>query len=64
MNCRNDNEIYSFHKAGCNFLYGDGSVHFVTEDIAPEIFVARFTREAGDLAVPRAAAQSLMSISE
>ena len=64
MNCRNDNEIYSFHKAGCNFLYGDGSVHFVTEDIAPEIFVSRFTREAGDLAVPRAAAQSLMLISE
>lgn len=52
MNCRNDNEIYSFHQAGCNFLFGDSSVRFVDQDIHPETFVSLFTRDAGDLVVP------------
>ncbi len=30
MNCDNINETYSFHIAGCNFAFGDGSVRFIS----------------------------------
>jgi prepilin-type N-terminal cleavage/methylation domain-containing protein/prepilin-type processing-associated H-X9-DG protein len=50
MNCNNNNEIYSFHIGGCNFLYGDGAVRFVGEDVSAETFVALFTRDDGDIA--------------
>jgi prepilin-type N-terminal cleavage/methylation domain-containing protein/prepilin-type processing-associated H-X9-DG protein len=49
FNCNNNNEIYSFHKDGCNFLYGDGSVHFHSNDIDVDAFVSLFTRAAGDI---------------
>jgi prepilin-type N-terminal cleavage/methylation domain-containing protein/prepilin-type processing-associated H-X9-DG protein len=49
MNCTNYDEIYSFHAGGANFLYGDGSVHFHTEDIDLETFVSLFTRAASDV---------------
>jgi prepilin-type N-terminal cleavage/methylation domain-containing protein/prepilin-type processing-associated H-X9-DG protein len=49
MNCHNNNEIYSFHMGGCNFTFGDGSVHFLAESIDPETFTALFTRQAGDI---------------
>lgn len=49
MNCNNNNEIYSFHRGGCNYSMGDGSVQFVTVDVSPEVFVALFTRAAEDL---------------
>jgi prepilin-type N-terminal cleavage/methylation domain-containing protein/prepilin-type processing-associated H-X9-DG protein len=49
MNCHNDNEIFSFHQGGCNFLYGDGYVRFVQESIAAEAFVSLFTRDDGDV---------------
>jgi prepilin-type N-terminal cleavage/methylation domain-containing protein/prepilin-type processing-associated H-X9-DG protein len=49
MNCNSSNEIYGFHRSGCNFLMGDGSVHFYSEKIDPESFVALFTRDAGDV---------------
>jgi prepilin-type N-terminal cleavage/methylation domain-containing protein/prepilin-type processing-associated H-X9-DG protein len=48
FNVDNSNEIYSFHKGGCNFLYGDGSVRFHVNAIDPETFVSLFTRAAGD----------------
>jgi len=48
VNCSNNNEIYAFHPAGANFLYGDGSVRFHSETIDPETFVSLFTRAAGD----------------
>jgi len=50
INCSNNNEIYSFHPGGANFLYGDGSVHFQPETIDPETFVSLFTRAAQDVA--------------
>ena len=50
FNCTNQNEIYSLHPGGANFLYGDGSVHFHSETIEPEAFVSLFTRAAGDVA--------------
>jgi prepilin-type N-terminal cleavage/methylation domain-containing protein/prepilin-type processing-associated H-X9-DG protein len=48
FNCNNNNEIYSFHSGGCNFLYGDGSVRFHVNTIDAETFVSLFTRAAGD----------------
>lgn len=50
MNCSNWDEIYAFHTGGANFLYGDGSVHFLTEDLNIDLFVTLFTRAAGDVA--------------
>lgn len=49
INCSNNNEIYSFHPTGANFLYGDGSVRFHSEKMAVETFVSLFTRAAGDV---------------
>ncbi|MDR2439698.1 MAG: DUF1559 domain-containing protein [Planctomycetaceae bacterium] len=48
FNCTNQNEIYSFHYGGANFCYGDGTVHFLSETIHPEIFISTFTAYAGD----------------
>ncbi len=53
INCSNNNEIYSFHPGGANFLCGDGSVHFHTESMDPEAFVSLFTRAAGDVVMKR-----------
>jgi prepilin-type N-terminal cleavage/methylation domain-containing protein/prepilin-type processing-associated H-X9-DG protein len=48
VNCTNNNEIYSFHTNGCNFLYGDGAVRFQPDSINIETFLALFTRAAAD----------------
>jgi prepilin-type N-terminal cleavage/methylation domain-containing protein/prepilin-type processing-associated H-X9-DG protein len=50
INCSNNNEIYSFHPGGANFLFGDGGVRFHAETLDPDTFVALFTRNAGDVA--------------
>jgi prepilin-type processing-associated H-X9-DG protein len=50
MNCHNNNEIYSFHPGGCQFLYGDGAVRFVQQEIAAETFLSLFTRDDADIA--------------
>ncbi len=52
MNCSNDNEIYSFHPGGCNFLYGDGHVRFHPQTMDADTFVSLFTRAAGDIVSP------------
>ena len=49
INCGNESEIFSFHSGGCFFAMGDGSVRFESESIAPEVFVALFTRSGGDV---------------
>ncbi len=49
MNCNNNNETYSFHSGGCSHLYGDGSVHFVSESIDAETYVSLFTRAGYDV---------------
>ena len=40
----------SFHPDGCHFTMGDGSVHFMSQDIAQETLVALTTRDGGDSA--------------
>jgi len=49
MNCTNENETYSFHPGGCMHLYGDGSVHFISQTIDIETYTSLFTRDAGDI---------------
>jgi prepilin-type N-terminal cleavage/methylation domain-containing protein/prepilin-type processing-associated H-X9-DG protein len=49
INCNNGDEIYSFHPGGANFLMGDGSVRFVSQDISPRSFTALFTRMGGEV---------------
>ena len=49
MNCKNWDEIFSFHNGGCNFAHADGSVHFHNETMDPEVFTSLFTRDAGDV---------------
>jgi len=49
FNCTNQQEIYSLHQGGCNFLYGDGAVRFHAETMSPDAFVSRFTAYAGDV---------------
>ena len=38
-------EAYSFHPGGANFVFGDGSVHFINEDISIRNFARLVTRD-------------------
>jgi prepilin-type N-terminal cleavage/methylation domain-containing protein/prepilin-type processing-associated H-X9-DG protein len=49
MNKRNDNEPYSFHSGGGNFLFADGHVQFIREGIDIRTFAALCTRAAGEV---------------
>jgi prepilin-type N-terminal cleavage/methylation domain-containing protein/prepilin-type processing-associated H-X9-DG protein len=49
MNCDNYSEIYSFHAGGANFLFGDGSVDYLTEDMNIDTFISLFTAAADDI---------------
>ena len=50
MNCTNDNALFSSHRGGANFVYGDGSVRFGAETLYSDVFVALFTCNASDVA--------------
>jgi len=50
FNCSNNNEIWSFHNGGCNFLMGDGSVRFLAQTVDLEAFVSLTTAYGGDIA--------------
>jgi prepilin-type N-terminal cleavage/methylation domain-containing protein len=43
VNCSNYRGVFSFHAAGANAAFGDGSVHLLTREIAPEVFFALAT---------------------
>jgi prepilin-type N-terminal cleavage/methylation domain-containing protein/prepilin-type processing-associated H-X9-DG protein len=49
MNARNDNEPYSFHTGGGNFLFADGHVQFIRGSIPLATFAALCTRAAGEV---------------
>jgi hypothetical protein len=40
---------YSFHVGGAHFLMGDGSVRFISENIAMNTFISLVTREGGEV---------------
>ena len=50
MNRRNDNEPYSFHSGGGNFLFADGHVQFIRESVSLQTFAALCTMNAGEIA--------------
>lgn len=49
MNKRNDNEPYSFHPGGGNFLFADAHVGFLNEQIHIKTMAALCTRSAGEI---------------
>ena len=49
MNRKNDNEPYSFHADGGNFLFADGSVRFLRESVNLPTFAALLTKSAGEV---------------
>jgi prepilin-type N-terminal cleavage/methylation domain-containing protein/prepilin-type processing-associated H-X9-DG protein len=49
LNCTNVDSIYSFHNGGCNFLLGDGSVHFINQYITWQQMAPLMTRARNDL---------------
>jgi prepilin-type processing-associated H-X9-DG protein len=42
-------EMYSQHPGGCNVLFGDGSVRFISQFINPFTWVAMSTRNQGEM---------------
>jgi prepilin-type N-terminal cleavage/methylation domain-containing protein/prepilin-type processing-associated H-X9-DG protein len=49
MNCTNYKEAYSFHGGGCNFLFADGSVKFLSENIDISTYMALVTANGGEV---------------
>ena len=49
VNCTNSGEVYSFHQAGANALFADGSVHLLSANLDLNIMVALITRNGGEV---------------
>ncbi|MDB5385415.1 MAG: hypothetical protein JWM11_1061, partial [Planctomycetaceae bacterium] len=49
MNWSNSQGVYSFHVGGAMFGMCDGSVRFVSENVALSTLVMLWTRDEGDL---------------
>jgi prepilin-type N-terminal cleavage/methylation domain-containing protein/prepilin-type processing-associated H-X9-DG protein len=49
INYTSNNEIYSWHTGGANFLFADGSVHFLSESTPAATIVALVTRAGGEV---------------
>jgi prepilin-type processing-associated H-X9-DG protein len=52
MNCTNNNELYSFHPAGCNAVFGDGSVRMLRNTISLTTLASYITKAGGDQLPP------------
>jgi len=51
VNCTNNNEAFSFHPNGCNIVFADAHVKFVSDDITIQIY-ANLTTRAGEEILP------------
>jgi prepilin-type N-terminal cleavage/methylation domain-containing protein len=49
LNCTSDNEMFSFHTAGMNAVFGDGSVRFVRESITLTQLAALISKAGGEV---------------
>ena len=49
INCNNSWGIYSFHRAGANAVFCDGSVHFLRVGLNRDIFAGLVTRAGGEV---------------
>jgi prepilin-type N-terminal cleavage/methylation domain-containing protein/prepilin-type processing-associated H-X9-DG protein len=49
MNKKNDNEPYSFHSGGGNFLFADGHVRFLSDSLPLRTLAALCTMNAGEV---------------
>ena len=49
INQTNEENIFSFHPGGANLLIADGSVHFVSEDLAPRVVVQIISHQGGEV---------------
>ena len=47
-NTEGTGEVFSFHTSGANVSFGDGSVHFLNEQINMQVFAALVTRSQGE----------------
>jgi prepilin-type processing-associated H-X9-DG protein len=49
INCSNASGVYGFHNGGANFVFVDGSVHFLTTALDPNVFFGLVTINGGEL---------------
>jgi prepilin-type processing-associated H-X9-DG protein len=49
LNCTNDSEFYGFHTGGCNAVFADGSVHFLSQSMSLCTLAALVTRAGGEV---------------
>jgi prepilin-type N-terminal cleavage/methylation domain-containing protein/prepilin-type processing-associated H-X9-DG protein len=49
LNCTNNRQPYGFHPGGCNFLFADGSVHFLRAGTDIRVLAALATRAGGEV---------------
>jgi prepilin-type N-terminal cleavage/methylation domain-containing protein/prepilin-type processing-associated H-X9-DG protein len=48
INTTSNNEIYAWHTGGANVLFGDGSVHFLSDATPAPLVIALVTRAGGE----------------
>jgi prepilin-type processing-associated H-X9-DG protein len=52
LDCTSDNEMFSFHTGGANFLFGDGHVQFISQSSMTLTLAAALISRAGGEVIP------------